>query len=186
MPAKQYPLSFKLLIALSISIYSCQNPETTAQHAADEIPVINYSVLNTYKHDTLNFTEGFFFRNGKLHESTGSPEQLLNAKSRICEVDLEAGETYTKAELDRNKYFGEGIASLNGNIYYLTYKNQSAFIYDAETYRLKDSFKYESPEGWGLTTDSNNLIMSDGSNFLTFIDSKTYKTIKKLPIIPIN
>jgi glutamine cyclotransferase len=135
-----------------------------------ETPIISYTLVNTYPHDINAFTEGFLFHEGKLFESTGAPENLPQTKSLFGIVDLKNGKIDTKVEIDKSIYFGEGISILNNKIYQLTYKNQTAFVYDAKTYKPIGKYSYQNREGWGLTNDGKNLIMSDGSNYLTYFD----------------
>jgi glutamine cyclotransferase len=135
-----------------------------------ETPIISYTLVNTYPHDINAFTEGFLFHEGRLFESTGAPENLPQTKSLFGIVDLKNGKIDTKVEIDKSIYFGEGISILNNKIYQLTYKNQTAFVYDAKTYKPLGKYSYQNREGWGLTNDGKNLIMSDGSNYLTYFD----------------
>ncbi len=132
-----------------------------------EIP---YSVLNTLPHDPSSFTEGFLFHNGQLFESTGATAELPQTKSLFGIVDLKTGKINTKVELDKTIYFGEGITVLNNKLYQVTYKNQVGFIYDATSYKKIGQFNYKNEEGWGLTTDGTSIIMSDGSNVLTYFN----------------
>ena len=171
---------FKLLFSLLVSmiLFSCgtEKPQDikkideTPVVEAPETPIISYSVVNSTPHNINSFTEGFLFHEGKLYESTGAPENLPQTKSLFGIVDLKTGDIQTKVEIDKSIYFGEGISILNDKIYQLTYKNQTAFVYDAKTYQPIAKYSYQNKEGWGLTTDGKNLIMSDGSNYLTFFD----------------
>lgn len=145
-------------------------------------PIINYAVINTYPHDTTSFTEGFLVHEGKLFESTGSTDELPQTRSLFGEVDLKTGKINVKAELDKNKYFGEGIVFLNGKVYQLTYKTKVGFIYDAKTFKQLGTFTFPSKEGWGMTTDTLNIIMSDGTDNLTYLDPSTLKTIKTVNV----
>ncbi|MBK9689850.1 MAG: glutaminyl-peptide cyclotransferase [Saprospiraceae bacterium] len=133
-------------------------------------------------HDITSFTEGLFFENGKLFEGTGSPQELSQTRSIAGPVDIKTGKIDVKVELDRTKFFGEGVCILNGKLYQLTYKNQLAFIYDATTFKSLGTFKYANAEGWGLTTDGKELIMSDGTDKLTFINPDNYNKTKELSI----
>ena len=83
-------------------------------------------------------------------------------------------------ELDKEKYFGEEIAYLDGKFYQLTYRNGIGFVYNASTYAKIGQFQYLSEEGWGLTTDGESLIMSDGTDKLTYIDPQTFLVVKIL------
>jgi len=129
---------------------SCNdNESTTAKtqiNVTPTIPQINYSVTKEFPHDTSLFTEGFLFHNGTLYESTGSPPELPFAKSLIVIDDLSTGNFDKKIELDKSKYFGEGIVFLNGKLFQLTYKNQIGFIYDAKTFKQIGNFKYLNTE----------------------------------------
>ena len=146
-----------------------------------ETPIISYTLVNTYPHDLNAFTEGFLFHEGKLYESTGAPENLPQTKSLFGIVDLKNGKIDTKVEIDKSIYFGEGISILNNKIYQLTYKNQTAFVYDAKTYKPIGKYSYQNREGWGLTNDGKNLIMSDGSNYLTYFD-QNFNVTKTLDV----
>jgi glutaminyl-peptide cyclotransferase len=138
--------------------------------------LINYGVIATHPHDTSSFTEGLVFYDGSLYEATGSPDDLPQTRSVVGPVDLSTGKINKKVELDRNKYFGEGIVFLNDKLYQLTYKTRVGFIYDAKTFRQINEFTFSSKEGWGLTTDGNHLIMSDGTDKITYLDSTSLKT----------
>ncbi len=87
----------------------------------------------------------------------------------------------TKAEIDKNKYFGEGIAFLNGRVYQLTDTTHIGFVYDAKTYKKLGTFVYDG-EGWGLTTNGKYLIMSNGSSNLYYRDPSSFKIIKTLNV----
>jgi glutamine cyclotransferase len=143
---------------------------------------INFKVIRTYPHDTGSFTEGFLFHDNQLFESTGSPEEFPETRSVIGIVDMTTGKINIKAELDRKTCFGEGIVILKDKLYQLTYKNQTGFIYDLKTYKRTGSFKYLNKEGWGLTTDGRNIIMSDGTNTITYLDPDSLKVLKRLEI----
>lgn len=150
--------------------------------AAESVKPMNYVLAGQLPHDINAFTEGLFFHNRQLFEGTGSPAELPQTRSVAGPVDIKTGLIDVKIELDRNKFFGEGVVILKDKLYQLTYKNQLAFIYNAATFKSEGSFKYTSAEGWGLTSDGTNLIMSDGTDKLTFIDPKTYKKTKELNI----
>jgi glutaminyl-peptide cyclotransferase len=147
-----------------------------------DIPAIHYSLVKSYPHDTSAFTEGFMFYNGKLFESTGATSELPQTRSLFGIVDLTTGKIDTKVEIDRSKYFGEGISIMNGKIFQLTYKNKIGFIYNASDYKRIDEFNIPSEEAWGMTNDGSYLIMSDGTNNLTFLDANTLKVFKTIPV----
>jgi len=192
MASSNSKLSNNLLLTLSVGIafvlmVACDGPrpqvqETTATPVSENIDQLDYSVIATYPHDLSSFTEGFLVHQGQLYESTGAPDNLPQTRSLFGSVDLKTGKISKKAELDKSIYFGEGICFLKDNLYQLTYKNQTAFIYDANNFKAKGQFNYANVEGWGLTTDGKSLIMSDGTSNLTFLDEKTHQATKTLTV----
>ena len=126
--------------------------------------VRNYrlEVVAEYPHDTTSYTQGLFFKEGQLYESTG-----LNGKSTFRVVDLKTGKALRKLDFDK-KYFVEGSVIFDDNLYILTWENKVVFIYDAETLEYKSTHRY-ARQGWGLTTDGESLIASDGSANLYFM-----------------
>lgn len=145
------------LIALSLlAVVSC---------ACSEPVVYDVEVVAEYPHDTQSYTQGLFFDDGKLYESTG-----LKGKSTFRCVDLTTGKALKRMDFDK-KYFLEGSVMFDGNLYILTWESRVAFVYDAATLEYKNTWKYPR-EGWGLTTDGKRLIASDGSAYLYFMDDK--------------
>lgn len=135
-----------------------------------------YKVHNNYPHLKTSYTQGLEFYNGYLYEGTGE-----NGQSKLMKIDIRTGKPLQLIELDE-KYFGEGITILNNKIYQLTYHAQICFVYDLESFEKVDSFRFASAQGWGLTNDGENLIMSDGTNILTWIDPVNYSVVKKLQV----
>lgn len=120
-------------------------------------------VVAKYPHDTQSYTQGLFFQDGQMYESTG-----LRGKSTFRKIDLETGKSLKRLDFDK-KYFLEGSVMFKDNLYILTWETKVAFVYDAETLEYKSTWKYPR-EGWGLTTDGKQLIASDGSSTLYFMD----------------
>lgn len=141
---------------------------------------ISYFIKSEFKHDETSFTEGLVFHNSLLFESTGSPDELPETRSIAGPVNLNTGKILTKVNMA--KYFGEGITFLNKKLYFLTYKTKIGFVYDDLHFQIKDSFPISSKEGWGLTTDGTHLIMSDGSNSISYINPENFKIIKVLTV----
>lgn len=119
-------------------------------------------VVKAYPHDTGSYTQGLFWHDGSLYESTG-----LNSKSTFRKVDLQSGKALTKLPFNR-KYFVEGSVILGDKLYILTWTNKVIFIYDATTLEYRSTYSYPR-EGWGLTTDGKSLISSDGSSRIYFL-----------------
>lgn len=177
------PLSKFVLGLLGALSVACGNTNKIPDsEAASKVQILDYSEINAYPHDTSSFTEGLLFHNGDLFESTGATADLPQTRSLFGKVDLATGQIEVKAELDKAKYFGEGITFLEGKVFQLTYKTKVGFIYDATSFKKIGEFNIPSKEGWGLTTDGTNLIMSDGTNVLTYLDPKTLKVIKTIPV----
>ncbi len=133
---------------------------------AEKARQYGYTVVKAYPHDTGAFTEGLFWRDGFLYESTG-----LEGRSSIRKVTLETGVPEQERMID-SRYFGEGIIDWKGQLIELTWKDQVGFIYDIATFEKVGEFSYPG-EGWALTRDDNRLIMSDGTAFLQFLDPET-------------
>lgn len=148
----------------------------------DSPAIINYSVVNAFAHDTTSFTEGFLVHDGLLYESTGHTPDFPSSRSLFGIVDLKTGKIQTKVEIDKNKYFGEGIVFLNGKVYQLTYKTKIGFVYDAKTFKKVGEFTFPSEEGWGMTTNGISLIMSDGTSNISYLDPNNFKLIKVLGV----
>ena len=119
-------------------------------------------VVKAYPHDTGSYTQGLFWHDGSLYESTG-----LNGKSTFRKVDLQSGQALTKLPFNK-KYFVEGSVILEDKLYILTWTNKVIFIYDANTLEYRSTYSYPR-EGWGLTTDGKSLISSDGSSRIYFL-----------------
>ncbi len=181
-----YKMKLLLTLALMCILYSCSNnskePEQNITEPSLTTPVINYTVTKYFPHDTTLFTEGLLIHDGQLFESTGSPEELIQTKSLIGTIDLTTGRTHKKVELDKTKYFGEGIVFFKDKLYQLTYKNKIGFIYDAKSFKQLGTFHYSNEEGWSLTTDGLNLIMSDGTDKLTFLNPENLQPVKTLGV----
>ena len=135
-------------------------PSLCCRAAAPEL--YRVSVVREYPHDRGAYTQGLFFENGQLYESTGQ-----YGKSSFRKVKLETGEALETVKFNR-KYFAEGSVILDGQLYILTWTNKVAFIYDASTLKYTRSYSYPR-EGWGLATDGRRLIASDGSSKLYFL-----------------
>jgi glutamine cyclotransferase len=177
-----------IVINLFIFLLACKDndsssgsttvPESTL---SNEPPAITYTILNAQPHDKNSYTEGFLMFDGKLFESSGAPQDNEKTRSIVGVVDPVTGLIAVKAELDRKKYFGEGITILNNKLYQLTWKDtdgliKKGFIYDLKTFKKTGEFDFPSKEGWGMTTDGKSLILSDGGSNLTFLDPVTFKT----------
>lgn len=143
--------------------------------ACAQVPVDGYKVVQTYPHDAGAFTEGLFWHDGYLYESTGEV-----GSSSIRKVDLESGETVKKKVL-MPPYYGEGIIALKDRLYQLTWRSQKGFIYDFKSFEKVGEFNYPG-EGWGMTTDGQHLLMSDGTPQIRVLDPASLKEIRRITV----
>jgi glutamine cyclotransferase len=140
-------------------------------------PTLNgYRIVNTYPHDPQAFTQGLDIHDGVLYEGTG-----LNGRSSLRRVDLETGEVLQQTDL-AEQYFGEGIVVNGDRIYQITWQSQQAFVYDRETFEVIDTHTYPT-EGWGITSDGERLIMSDGTSTLFFRDPETFAEVRHVQVL---
>jgi|SRR5450432_706403 len=144
-------------------------------------PNINYKVVNVFPHDTTAYTEGLLVHKGFVYEATGHTNSYPSSRSMFGIVNLSDGSIDRKVEIDKNKYFGEGIAFLNNRIFQLTDTTRIGFIYDEKTLKKLGSFNYEG-EGWGLTANDSYLLMSNGSSNIYYRDPSTFKIVKTLGV----
>ena len=138
--------------------------------------VRNYKlkVVAVYPHDTESYTQGLFFHDGNMYESTG-----LRGKSTFRKIDVTTGESEKRLNFDK-KYFIEGSVVLKDKLYILTWDSKVAFIYGADSLDYRETWSYPR-EGWGLTTDGKSLIASDGSSTLFFMDEK-FSLQRRVPV----
>lgn len=132
-------------------------------------------VVAEYPHDPQAFTQGLAIHDGRLYEGTGQ-----YGRSTIRRVDLESGRVEQSSALS-DAYFGEGIAILDGKLYQLTWRSGIGIVYDVETFEFLGTFSYAG-EGWGLTHDGEQLIMSDGSATIRFLDPETFAVTRRISV----
>ncbi|HMI59876.1 MAG TPA: glutaminyl-peptide cyclotransferase [Puia sp.] len=178
----------KIIPFLYCILVACTNSpkqEAPAQKENERIKesekIIPYAVVRSIPHDTTSFTEGLLIHDGKLFESTGHTDSYPLSRSLFGIVNQNTGKIDVKAEIDKNRYFGEGIAFLKNKVYQLTDTTRIGFIYDARTYKPLGEFHYAG-DGWALTTNGTYLIMSNGSGTLYYRDPVTFDPVKKLMV----
>ncbi len=180
-PLIPFTYRWKAVFLLGLCLLFCQcnsgnsavSPTTTPENAV--VPKYGYEVVNMWEHDPYAFTQGLVFINGQLLESTGE-----EGRSSLRHVELQTGKILKKVDIPA-PYFAEGIAFLNGKIYQLTWLHQLGFIYDAQSLKRVGDFKYPG-EGWGLTTDGQSLIISDGTNQIKFLDPASFKVTRTITV----
>lgn len=152
--------------ALALLALLCAAP------AAADTP---WTLLHSYPHDPAAFTEGLFYLDGHLYESTG-----LEGRSDIRKVAIRSGKVLRRRTLDR-RYFGEGIVNWGDRIVSLTWRNRQGFVWSLGDFAPLGGFRYEG-EGWALTQDGRQLIMSDGTAQLRFLDPGTLAETRRVTV----
>lgn len=177
-----------IFILLSLSLACDEKPRSnenpmvngakspSATKVNSSLPVYSYEIVNTFNHDPKAFTQGLVFRDGFLYESTGQ-----RGESTLRKVELKTGKVLEKRDL-ANEFFGEGMTILGETIYQITWQSGIAFSYNLSDFKLLKQFRY-SGEGWGLTNDGTNLIMSDGTHVIRIVDPETFKTVKTIVVL---
>ncbi len=158
--------SFILLISLFLP---------SEQKRQEDIPVYSYEIVNVYPHDTTAFTQGLFFKDGYLYESTGQVGQ-----STIRKVELETGST-VQVEKFPEGIFGEGIIDWGDRLIGLSWRRQTGFEWDINSFKMKGTFVYQG-EGWGLTRNSTHILMSDGTPAIRFLDPETLNEVRRIEV----
>jgi glutaminyl-peptide cyclotransferase len=152
------------ILAIAMAAASvCAKPAARAPSP----PAFRLKVVRAYSHDPRAFTQGLLFLDGKLYESTG-----LHGRSSMRRVELTSGQVEQESRLPAD-FFGEGLARVGQRLIQLTWKNHKALVWDLATLEKESEFSYEG-EGWGLCFDGRHLVMSDGSDRLTFRDPNTF------------
>lgn len=167
MPIKRHILhaGFGLAFALfSSAVFSQPNAPQT----------LLFTVFHTYEHDAKNFTQGLAIHGENFYEGSG-----LYGSSAAFQKDLKTGKT-RKMRKNAQQIFGEGVTVLNDKVYQLSWQNHTGFIYDLALKPLRE-FKYDT-EGWGLTNDGEQLILSDGSATLYWLDEKNLAVTRKITV----
>jgi glutaminyl-peptide cyclotransferase len=148
--------------------------ETAATASAP--PIYTYRVVNVFPHDPTAFTQGLVYQDGIFYEGTGQRGQ-----STLRKVNPITSQVLQGIRLP-DPYWGEGIAVLGDRLYQLTWQENTGFVYDKDSFDLLGTWRYEG-EGWGLTTDGQRLIMSDGTNELRFLDPETLDELGRLAVV---
>lgn len=140
------------------------------------LPVYGYEVVKSYPHDEKAFTQGLFFHNGFLYESTGQ-----EGRSQIRKVEIETGKVLQKWDLPRDE-FGEGSTLIGDKIYMVTWQDGVGRVFNLADLSVIKEFAYIG-EGWGLANDGTHLIMSQGTHVLKFINPENFQQVKTMPIM---
>ena len=160
--------------ACAVAVALCALTSTQAQRSQGA-PVHGYEVVNVYPHDRNAFTQGLLYRDGVLYESTG-----LNGRSSLRKVELETGKVLQQISVEP-RYFAEGLTDWGSRLVQLTWNTNVGFVYDLASFKRLQTFSYTG-EGWGLARDDKQLIMSDGSSTLRFLDPQTFKVARQVQV----
>jgi glutamine cyclotransferase len=158
---------------------SLQTPPQTAPQEPATAPKngprqLSWRIAGQFPHDISAFTEGLFWKDDLLFESTG-----LEGQSDVRRVDPATGQVLQRWKLPA-QFFGEGLSFLNGKFYYLTWQTKIGFVLDAN-FKPVARFSYGN-EGWGLTTDGEKLLQSDGTDILTWRSPKDFKSLGQIKV----
>lgn len=170
--------NFLLLLLTGILLTACGQGTARGQKSQPSTPAVQeytYRILNTYPHSRKAYTQGLQYIDGQLWEGTGQ-----NGESRLQTVDLETGKESIVRQLPHNE-FGEGITILGEKIYQLTWQDNKCYVYDLKTGKTLNTFRYHG-EGWGLTTDGENLWMSNGTEQIWRINPTSFKREGKITV----
>lgn len=175
-PPSEKTGSHKVILKTFYNNGKTETVESNIRVLSDVIPkTTKFTVVRTYPHSKEDFTQGLEFHNGYLYESTG-----LEGKSRIKKTELSSGKSLNEVVLDK-QYFGEGITIFDNKIFQLTWKNKKGFVYNLEDFKFIQNFSYNT-EGWGMTNNGKDLIMSDGTNKLYFMNPYSFAVSSTLEV----
>lgn len=164
---------FPIGLLLPLLLWSCQGSDSGngAETPTNPAPgILNYSQVASYPHDTSSYTQGLQIYKGRLFEGTGQ-----YGSSVLLEADLSTGKRKQSISLDK-QYFGEGVTILNDTIYQLTWREHTVFVYTLDLKKIRE-YKIDK-DGWGLTNNEKELILSNGSGDLFFYDPHGMKLVR--------
>lgn len=139
-----------------------------------------YRIKNVFPHDIGAYTQGFEFHNNFFYEGTGQ-----YGSSSLRKTEISTGQVL-KARTLASDLFGEGITIMNNRIYQITYRSQVGFVYDLESFDELRKIFYKNKEGWGLTNNGTDIIMSDGTNQIYFMDPEYFSVNRKIEVMDNN
>lgn len=150
-------------------------PATLADSAeAGAVQRLKVKVLSIRPHDPAAYTQGLVLHGGSLYESTG-----LYGASSLREVNPQTGEVKRRVDLPQGS-FAEGLALVGDRLIQLTWQEGVAFVWGLGGFDRTGEHRYQG-EGWGLCYDGKRLVMSNGSDRLTFRDPMTFA-----PVTPVD
>jgi glutaminyl-peptide cyclotransferase len=169
---------FFVLTVVTLAMSCNSDPKPPEEPAVNNVPepkTISYNIVNIFPHDTSAYTQGLQWHNGFLYEGTG-----LEGQSRLMKVNLTDGKPIQKISIDKT-LFGEGITIINNKIYQLTWKNNKVLVYDLATLKQLKEFHWDH-QGWGLTNNGKDLLISTGGNNIYFVDPETFRILNTISV----
>lgn len=167
------------IISFTLILTSCNEStpvnENIQSNAVAAPANINYAILKIYPHDTSSYTQGLFWHNNALYEGTG-----MRGQSKLLVDDLLSGKRSIKVTLPPTD-FGEGIALLNNKIYQLTWQEHKVYVYNSTNFKKEKEFEWPY-EGWGITTNGKQLLISTGGSNIYFVNPETFKIERTLGV----
>src|SRR5205085_2849972 len=150
---------------------------TNANQSSSSAPARrdDYEIVNSYPHDPQAFLQGLVWYDNGFYESTG-----LEGRSTLRRVQFPSGKVVKSVSLAPD-LFGEGLALAGDRLVQLTWKAHRGFVYDRESFKPLREFRYDT-EGWGITYDGHQFVMSDGSSTLTFLDPESFQPVRRLNV----
>lgn len=167
MPVKKSQAFYVILLLLGLTSGSALGDSSVVHY--------HYKVVGEYPHPPSFFTQGLAFYNGLLYQGSG---RFGASKIQIRSIDS-IEPLHTKKI--RRRYFGEGITVLNDTVYQLTWRSGKGFIYNAEDLTPRGTFSIHT-QGWGLTNNDEQLIYSDGSHLLRFLNTDDFSVERALSV----
>ena len=166
---------------LLIAFMACNNSNNTDDKSGNAEPsttpaTMTYTVVNVHPHDTSSYTQGFEWHNNVLYEGTG-----MRGQSLLRKENLQDGKPLQETKITDPAIFGEGITVFNNKIYQLSWQEHKVFVYDLASFKKLEELKWQF-DGWGLTNDGKNLIVSTGSSNLYYVNPDDFKISKTVGV----
>ncbi len=161
------------IVAICLILVSCG--KTNQVEIIKALPISNFDITGTYPHDTSAYTEGLEFHNDTIIESSG-----IKGRSWIRHGNLSSNTTSAKFYLDTND-FAEGLTILGNKLYLLTETSNELYVFDKRNLNLLRTVSLQY-KGWGLCNNGKDLIYSDGTNVLSFLDTTNFNIIREVPV----
>ena len=163
------------ICSLSLTATSLAAGTGSATETGSTTKKLNYTILEEKKHDTNSFTQGLFWQDGKLYESSG-----LYGKSFLRRYDANNLNIEQQVRLPA-RFFAEGLTLYQDKLYLLTWQAGTLLVYDKNTFQEQKPLKYQG-QGWGLSHDGKHFVMSDGSDQIYFRDSQSFEVVRKVQV----